>query len=193
MVVSSSGYSVVVVNKGPTPLNPSSGSSVFVSGKKGGLVPPMGNPPPGKPGKPGCPPGPPPMLGGGSPIPPIKSEVGLSVWVSSEPGFTPIPVGGRPISPVSIPILGGIVAGETKSPSLSFPPSIVGFSPPGGSPTLVSSSSPFPGPEELSSPGLNGKRLSSVGFTGMGFGLGKPPVPTSCPSVPIGFISKFLH
>ena len=183
----------MVVSNGPTPSKSPPGLSVFMSGGREGLVPPIGGRP-GNPGNPGCSPDPP-MLGGGSPIPPIKSEAGLSVWFSVEPGSgsgTPIPVGGRPASPLSISVLGGIVAGETKSSSFSSSPSILGFCPPGGSPILKSSSFPFPGPEGLSSPGLNGKRLSSVGFTGMGMTVPSSTSSGCCPPIPKGLISNLF-
>ena len=119
-----------MVNKGPTPSNSLLGFSVVVSGgTNGGLV--GGNPGnPGNSGNPGIPPDPS-ILGGGNPIPPIKSSAGLSVSFSVEPGLTPIPVGGKPMSSSSTPVFGGTVAGETNS--LSNPPGPLGFRAPSGS------------------------------------------------------------
>ena len=128
----SPGYSVVVVSNGPTPSNSLFGFSVVISGGiKGGFVggPTDGNPgKPGKSGNPGTPPGPPSILGGGKPIPLVKSSAGLSISLSGEPGFTPMPVGDIPIS-ISLSS-GGSVAGDTNSLSNPGP---LGLMAPSGS------------------------------------------------------------
>ena len=70
---------MVVVIKGPIPSKPSSGFSVLVSRSKGGFVGGRIGGLPGNPGNSGSSAPDPPIPGGGNPIPPIKSDVGLSV------------------------------------------------------------------------------------------------------------------